>query len=114
MKNKHRSELIVMLSLALITGVSHAGELRVNAPVVNVEPVLAPPTQIEECPAKPSHSAGLIATLQWDLAVHCRLRTVASDTISGYRVFYEWDNRTYSRIMSTEPSGTIVLNVSID
>jgi len=104
-----------LLGLALCVALSlnsHAGELRVNAPVVNVEAISGPEQLVEVCPEKPD--TGLTDTLRWDLGISCSTRRVASEQISGYRVFYRWDNRIYSQVMDRDPGETIALSVSLD
>ena len=103
--------LAVLLSMAPAT---HARELHVNAPVVNVESLTGGATQVEECPAKPANANDLMAELRWDLGLACTTRLVESDTVTGYRVYYEWDNRVHSRIMSNYPADTIALRVRLD
>jgi uncharacterized protein YcfJ len=104
-----------LLWLPLYLGFSvngYAGELRVEAPVVNVETIAGPERLVEVCPEKPS--AGLSATLRWDLGISCATKRIASEQISGYRVFYRWDNRVYSQVMDRNPGTTIPLSVSLD
>jgi len=91
---------------------AHAGELRVEAPVVNIEPIAGPERLVENCPEKPE--AGLTATLRWDLGVSCSTTRIASEQVSGYRVFYRWDNRVYSQVMDHNPGATVPLRVSLD
>jgi hypothetical protein len=84
----------------------------VQAPVVNVEPIKSPNRQIEECPEKPA--GGLAATLSWDLGESCIVRSVASDRIDGYRVFYRWDDRVYSQVMDSRPGASIALTLKVN
>ena len=67
---------------------------------------------METCPSKPA--AGLGATLRWDLGISCSTQRVPSNEITGYRVFYRWDNRVYSQIMDSNPGASIALTVSLD
>ncbi len=103
--------ILVLLSMAPAI---HARELHVNAPIVKVEALTGGTTQVEECPAKPAGATDLLAELRWDLGFACTSRLVESDTVTGYRVFYEWDNRVYSRVMSNYPADTIALRVRLD
>jgi len=107
----YRRYLLALLSVAAITQ-ANAAELTVQAEVINVEPVTAAATQIEECPDKPQ--GGLATTLRWDLGLTCTTRRVASDRIEGYRVFYRWDDRVHSRIMATPPGDHISLSLKIN
>lgn len=90
-----------------------AGELRVEAPVVDVEAISAPPVRVEHCDDKPVN-ASLSRVMAWDLGLGCRTELVSSDTITGYRVFYRWDDRVYSQVMASRPGATIPLTVRID
>lgn len=102
----------LVASLLLTALPALAGEMRVEAPVVNVEPLTGPDRIEEVCPEKPS--AGLVDTLRWDLGLSCTSRRVADTRVSGYRVFYRWDNRVYSQVMASKPGDTIALTVSLD
>ena len=113
--SKSSSRRWAILSLPLFLAAcltSQAGELRVEAPVVNVETIAGPERLVEACPEKPA--AGLTATLRWDLGISCTTRRVASEQISGYRVFYRWDNRVYSQVMDHNPGSSVPLRVSLD
>ena len=90
-----------------------AGEFRVEAPVVDVEPITAPAQVVEHCDDKPTDS-NLSALLAWDLGLNCRTERVESREVTGYRVFYRWDDRVYSQVMASAPGATIPLKVSID
>lgn len=89
-----------------------AAEIQVQAPVVNVEPIPGPSRQIEECPPKPAN--GLAATLGWDLGLSCTSRTLASDRIDAYRVFYRWDDRVHSQIMDSNPGSSVALTLKLN
>ena len=104
----------VLLSGLLAAAGAMAGELSVRAPVVNVEPITEPAMETEYCPDKPSNEPSLGALLAWDLGLDCRTETVASATVTGYRVFYRWDDRVYSQVMSSAPGSTIPLKVRLD
>jgi len=108
--------VLLKTALAIITlvaaSLAQADEIRVSAPVVNVEPIASPDRVVETCPAKPAN--GLGATLRWDLGISCSTHRVPSDEITGYRVFYRWDNRVYSQVMDSNPGAHIALKVSLD
>jgi hypothetical protein len=103
----------MILTLLGFCGSTLAGELRVQAPVVEVEPISAPPTRVEYCDDKPSN-ASLARTLAWDLGLDCRTEEVTSGAITGYRVFYRWDDRVYSQVMASRPGATIPLKIRVD
>lgn len=105
--------LILMIGLLLFGQPASAGELRVEAPVVEVEAIRAPPVRMEHCADKPTN-ASLSSMLAWDLGLQCRTETVASETVTGYRVFYRWDDRVYSQVMASRPGDTVPLKIRVD
>ena len=42
------------------------------------------------------------------------IELIESSTVTGYRVFYRWDDRVYSQVMASTPGATIPLKVRID
>lgn len=103
----------------LIGGATAAGELSVQAPVVNVEPLKGPSRTVEYCDDKPADDdsgqrPGLTRILAWDLGLNCRTERIGSTEITGYRVFYRWDDRVYSQVMASAPGATIGLTVRLD
>lgn len=111
---KKRNVLALGTTLAVLSGAAAtAGELRVQAQVVDVEPISAPPTRIEHCDDKPLNGS-LAQTLAWDLGMNCREEVLDSGAITGYRVFYRWDDRVYSQVMASAPGATIPLKIRID
>jgi hypothetical protein len=90
---------VLFLSLA---GPAGAGEIRADAEVVDVVPVAGGECQ----PAKPAGDAGLADLLAWDLRLHCEAAT-------AFRVYYRWDGRTFSRVMSERPGSTVPVRVRI-
>jgi hypothetical protein len=107
------SRSLLILTLLGFCSSTFAGELRVHAPVVEVEPISAPPTRVEYCSDKPSNGS-LARTLAWDLGLDCRTEQIASKAITGYRVFYRWDDRVYSQVMASRPGATIPLRIRVD
>lgn len=99
--------------LAFTASVATAGELNVQAPVVDVEPIKAAATSVEYCADKPVNGT-LSQILAWDLGLNCREERVESSAITGYRVFYRWDDRVYSQVMAAAPGATIPLTVRLD
>ena len=101
------------LTAILSAGTALAGELKVQAPVVDVEPIKAPATSVEYCDDKPEDGS-LAQTLAWDLGLNCRVERIESTAVTGYRVFYRWDDRVYSQVMAAAPGATIPLTVRLD
>ena len=109
----------VISTLLLVTGPLvrkpvAADELQVRAPVINVEALKEPATEIEYCDGHPGEAAGLIDLLSWDLGLGCERELVESTSISGYRVSYRWDDRVYSQILDRDPGSSIALKVRLD
>lgn len=108
-----RCRPVLLLAGLLTLSTALAGQLSVQAPVVDVEPIKAPPISVEHCDDKPA-GGSLADTLAWDLGLNCRVERTESSAVSGYRVFYRWDDRIYSQVMSSAPGATIPLTVRLD
>ena len=107
--------LIILLAGLLITSSpASAGELKVQAPVIDVEPLTEPAMAVEHCDGNPGPAATLAETLAWDLGLNCHTEYVESATVTGYRVFYRWDDRVYSQVMSSAPGATVPLKVRLN
>ncbi len=106
--------LTVTVLLTVGSGVAAAAEMRVRAPVVDVEPLRAPVTEVQRCGDKPNAQATLSALLAWDLGLDCRIERLESSAVTGYRVFYRWDDRVYSRVMANAPGATVPLKIRLD
>lgn len=91
---------------------SAGGVMRVSARVLAVEPVVEGDAATSAaCAAQPPPAGGgLVDRLAWDLRAHCPRQ----QTVTGYRVTYQWDGRTYQRVMAHPPAGdTLGLRVSV-
>ncbi len=105
--------IILGLAGILLSSTAAAGELSVRAPVVEVEPIRGPAQTVEHCDDKPVNGS-LSQTLAWDLGLNCRVETIESAAVTGYRVFYRWDDRVYSQVMAAAPGPTIGLTIRLD
>jgi len=102
-----------LLCALLGGGAAHAKELRVSAPVISVTPVTSAPPAVCDVPA-PKRTAGLAATLRWDLRGRCR-ESDKPEQITGYAVVYEWDGRRFNTVLSEAPHGdSLPLRLQID
>ena len=96
--------------VALAVGQNCVAEERiVHANVVEVVPL----TQASDgCgssrPAVRPGAAGLAAILEWDLQTQCR------PAITRYRVYYTWDDRTYSTVSRKRPDATLPILLTVD
>lgn len=86
-----------------------AAEMLVQGEVIDVVPVSAGAAAVAgDCrPPRPRPEDGLVALLGWDLRADCPAAP------SAYRVYYRWDGRTYSRLMSERPGETVPLRVRV-
>jgi hypothetical protein len=104
--------------LALAGFTAQAGEIYVEGRVLDVAPMYASRTVIvprADCPStpRPAPDLGLLALLQWDLEPGCTTARRTEQTITGYQVRYEWDDRVYSRIMTEPPGETVTLRLKV-
>jgi hypothetical protein len=111
---RHLLRTLLSAALAIPAATAFADSLTVQAPVVDVQPVTEPARDVQRCDAKPDESRGLAASLAWDLGLNCRTERVDSGRVTGYRVFYRWDDRVYSLIMASSPGDTVPLRVRLD
>ncbi len=111
---RQAATLALALTAAFCSSAGAAAELSVSAPVVDVQPITAPAVDVERCDPRPGTAAGLTALMAWDLGLRCRTERVQSSTITGYRVFYRWDDRVYSQVMASAPGPTVPLTVRLD
>jgi hypothetical protein len=90
----------------------------VQGQVVDVVPLSGHHAALDPGPdchlPKPARGADLIALLEWDLRVNCTANPGAPPAVSGYRVYYRWDGRTFSRVMREPPGDTISLRVRLE
>ena len=103
--------------LMIFSAGSAAREMRVEGEVVRVIPLNTTTVVVErdgDCaPAKPAGQADLVALLAWDLRADCFTHRREVEVEDGYRVYYRWDERVYSVVMSERPGPTIPLRVDV-
>lgn len=106
---------LIALWLGAVAPAAEAAEMVVQGKVVEVvalggaRPGGHPDTHCQ--PPKPA-AGGLVELLAWDLRAQCRARPGAVAG-AGYRVYYRWDGRTYSQVMSEPPGETVSLRVRV-
>jgi hypothetical protein len=113
-----RCRSIVLVLLTLVSGSAAARDLIVQGTVVEVQPITSS-RQIAEspssCHAQPAVPRNDLADLlAWDLRAGCPTVYRSEQSITGYRVVYEWDDRVYTRVMRQPPGETVALRVSVD
>ena len=117
-RTRRRCGLLVLSLLAMSAGSLEARELVVHGDVVEVQPVTSTrqiaeaPSSCHDQPAAPHHS--LADLLAWDLRAGCPTVYQTETSITGYRVVYEWDGRTHTRVMREPPGETLALRVRVD
>ena len=105
--------LLLAFFCGAISGVSHASTLRVEAPIVSIEPVHQDGPPVCDLPAPP-RSQGLVAALKWDLQGRCRESDNVA-VVSGYLVTYEWDGKRLTTLTKARPVGeTLPLRLEIN
>lgn len=65
----------------------------------------------DTCPIVKPRSSDLVATLRWDL---CTPPEPQPDPITRYRVYYEWDDQVYERVVDARPGPTVPVRVRLD
>ncbi len=108
--------LVCLLAAACLSAALHAraSDITTRARVVDVEPVYAEDAEAQRRAAqaclaeRPDHSAGLIAALRWDLASSC---AAPAGQVSGYRVHYRWDGRTYTVVLKKPPGDYLTIRI---
>lgn len=115
MRNNHRLILTGLLrrtqrccaviAAAIVSSAAGAEEFIERADVVRVEPILSE-VGGRRCNAPIPKSDDLMTLLRWDLC-----EDPAAREATAYRVFYRWDDRTYSRVMNRQPGPTVPIRV---
>jgi hypothetical protein len=108
---------MLILCTTLICGSASAAEFYDEARVVRSEPI----TRIdqhrrlaEDCLGGKPQTDNLIELLNWDLGTgHCE-QIERTETITGYRVFYKWDNQMFSQVLPDAPGDTIPIRVDLN
>ena len=106
-------------SLLVIAGnAATAGEIVVQGHVLDVPPITSSRQVAEtarDChPPPPPRHDDLAELLAWDLKITCPTIYRSEETITGYQVRYEWDDRVYSRVMHEPPGDTVTLRVTVN
>lgn len=112
-------KLIRFISLLILSSLilkpAYADEFYDKAEVIRTEPL----TKIEhkshlayECYSKPE-TDDLVELLHWDLGTgYCSVEET-TETITGYRVYYQWDDQVLSHVVAKPPGSFIPVRVEI-
>ncbi|MBQ74971.1 MAG: hypothetical protein CMQ20_08100 [Gammaproteobacteria bacterium] len=112
----NRALLTILPAIMLfLSGPAYPAEFFDEAEVLRSEPL----TTIRhsrhlayECFNRPE-TDDLIELLHWDLGTgHCSVEET-TETITGYRVYYEWDDQVLSHVMSEVPGSHIPVRVEV-
>jgi uncharacterized protein YcfJ len=110
--------IALLTFLSLISTGLHAAQFSAHGEVLKVIPIKETTERRivdGSCASKrPEYDDDLVAILRWDLRADCVVRTQVTETITAYKVFYKWDNRTYDVVMDRPPGKTIPVSVTID
>jgi hypothetical protein len=110
---------ISKLTLALLCiaqglpGIALAAEFVGRADVTRVEPMHELQTT-RRCRLQRPQTDDLLELLNWDLCRGQYLETNSDYRLKGYRVFYEWDGREFSRVMAQRPRQTIAVRIRLN
>jgi hypothetical protein len=88
-----------------------------EADVIHTEPIVKMHQQrslAQECVTTKPNSADLVTLLHWDLGTGYCASHEQEPLITGYRVFYRWDDHVFSQVMRQEPGERIPVKVRID
>jgi uncharacterized protein YcfJ len=107
----------IILIMILIAGLpAFPAEFFDTAVVVRSEPV----TRIDRnrrladaCLSKPE-TDNLLTLLHWDLGTGNCIVEETTETITGYRVYYQWQDQVFSQMMAERPGTYIPVRVEIN
>lgn len=115
-----RKQIITLLALSgffCATSDIQAAEFYDQAKVIRYEPIIHTDHRkrvVPGCVTRKPNTIDLIELLQWDLATNNCLQIVTDETITGYKVFYEWDSQLFSQVTHEPPGKTIPVHIMIN
>ncbi len=96
----------------LVATVASADDFVGRARVVKVVTLPGEIVAIRDtCPIVKPRPEDLVATLRWDL---CTPPEPQLGPITRYRVYYEWDDQVYERVVDARPGPTVPVRVRLD
>lgn len=115
------NRVVPVLTIALllyISSASMAAEVFVaDAEVIRTEPIIKMRQQrslAQECVTAKPKSADLVVLLHWDLGTGYCASYAQEELITGYRVFYRWDDHVFSQVMAQQPGARIPVRVRLE
>ncbi len=114
--DSHSLRLSLFALILLLSAPAFPAEFYDEAEVIRSEPI----TRTErtrhlafECFSKPG-SHDLLELLHWDLGTgHCSVEET-TETVTGYRVYYQWDGQVFSQVMTKAPGSHIPVRVTLE
>ena len=114
--NSHFLRTSLIALILLLSNTAFSAEFYDKAEVIRTEPL----TRIEhnrrlavECFSKPETN-DLVELLHWDLGTgHCSVEET-TETITGYRVYYQWDDQVFSHVVAERPGHYIPVRVEVN
>jgi uncharacterized protein YcfJ len=87
-----------------------------SADVVRSEPIVQSHQRrvlSDQCATKPAQP-DLLNLLYWDLGTGPCADVIEEERITGYRVYYRWDDHVFSQLMAQQPGDQIPIRVSVN
>jgi hypothetical protein len=118
MANNRVLLILITASLWSVSSPTLAEEIFVaDAEVIHTEPITKMHQQrslAQECVTTKPRSTDLVVLLHWDLGTGNCASYKQEQLITGYRVFYRWDDHVFSQVMTQIPGERIPVRVRID
>jgi len=92
-------------------------EFVADADVIHTEPITKTRQRrslAEECVTAKPRSDDLVLLLHWDLGTGYCASHKQEQLVTGYRVFYRWDDHVFSQVMTQEPGERIPIRIRLD
>ena len=119
-ENPVKKQPLTMLAILVLfdaTGSVDAAEFYDQADVIRYEAVTSinhTRQIVPGCMTDRPDTIHLVELLRWDLGASNCVKVVSDKKITGYRVFYQWDNQLFSQVTHELPGQTIPVHVRID
>ena len=111
------SSLILLIISGLLSGTIKAAEFYDQAEVVRFEAITRldhTRSVVPDCVVEKPNTNQLMEILHWDLGMSRCIQTATDKIITGYRVFYEWDDQVFNQVTKLIPGQTIPVHIRVD
>ena len=115
--NKQPLTMLAIVALLNASASVDAAEFYDQADVIRYEAVTSTKHRrqvVPGCMTNKPDTTHLVGLLKWDIAMSNCVKTVNDEKVTGYRVFYQWDNQLFSQVTYKPPGQTIPVLVRID